>query len=250
MSYLTSKKLHGYVLKVKTNSSQSTTNSDSSSRNKAGEENVTCASVNYNFEAEAISMYVVPIKISYQNCRKTMRSYAMLDNCSQESFIKQDLLKRVGVNGQKLSLNLKALTGEMNKMNKMNNDWISLPKVYSKKTLPVEKEPIVTPEKVSKWKYLDSIKSEITQKDDIEIGMLIGANCVKALEPLKIIPSKNGGPHASQTKLGWCIVGPIWNVGHQNSLTCNRVTVNDASNGKLSKHHFLIENESKDVSIE
>ena len=174
----------------------------------------------------------------------------MLDNCSQESFIKQDLLKRVGVNDQKLSLNLKALTGEINKMNKMNNDWISLPKVYSKKTLPVEKEPVVTPEKVSKWKYRDSIKSEITQKDDIEIGMLIGANCMKALEPLKIIRSKDGGPHASQTKLGWCIVGPIWNVGHQNSLRCNRVTVNDASNGKLSKHHFLIENESKDMSIE
>ena len=208
---------------------------------------MSCASVNYNFEAEVISMYVVPIKISHQNCRKTVRSYAILDNCSQESFIKQYLLRRVGGNGQKLSWNLKALTGEMNKM---NNDWISLLKVYSKKTLPVEKEPVVTPEKVSKWKYLDSIKSEITQKDDIEIGMLIGANCMKALEPLKIIPSKDGGPHASQTKLGWCIVGPIWNVGHQNSLRCNRVTVNDASNGKLSKHHFLIENESKDMSIE
>ena len=45
-------------------------------------------------------------------------------------------------------------------VNKMNNDWISLPKVYSKKTL--EKEEVATPEKVSKWKYLDPIKSEIT----------------------------------------------------------------------------------------
>ena len=35
-------------------------------------------------------------------------------------------------------------------VNKMNNDRISLPKVYSKKTLPVEKEEIATPEKVSK----------------------------------------------------------------------------------------------------
>ena len=48
-------------------------------------------------------------------------------------------------------------------VNKMNNDWISLPKVYSKKTLPVEKEEVATPEKVSKWKYPDSVKSEITQ---------------------------------------------------------------------------------------
>ena len=107
------------------------------------------------------------------------------------------------MDGQKLSLNLKTLTGEKSKetlmvdnlnvagVKKMNNDWISLPKVYLKKTLPVEKEEVVTPEKVSKWKYLDEIKSEITQTDDIEIGMLIGTNCMKALEPL-----------ACQTKLG------------------------------------------------
>ena len=57
----------------------------------------------------------------------------------------------------------------------------------------------------------DSIKSEITQTYDIEIGMLIGASCMKSLEPLKIIPRKDGGLHAYQTKLGWCI-RPIQNV--------------------------------------
>ena len=36
--------------------------------------------------------------------------------------------------------------------------------------------------------------------------MLIGANCMKALEPMEIISSRNGGPHAYKTKLGWCII--------------------------------------------
>ena len=48
-------------------------------------------------------------------------------------------------------------------VNKMN-DWISLSKVYMKKALPFEKEEVETPGKVSKWNYLDSIKSEITQQ--------------------------------------------------------------------------------------
>ena len=68
----------------------------------------------------------------------------MLDNCSQESFIKQDLLKRLSVDGQKFSLNLKTLTVEKSEetlmvdnlkfagVNNMN-DWISLPKLFSKK---------------------------------------------------------------------------------------------------------------------
>ena len=150
--------LHGYVPKVKPDKSQGTENSECSSRNTAGEENVICASVNGKFDVEVISMCVVPIKISHQNCKKTIRTYAMLDNCSQGSFIKQDLLKRLGVDVQKLSLNLKTLTGEKSEetlmvdnlnvagVNEMNNDLISLPKIYSKKTLPVEKEEVATPE--------------------------------------------------------------------------------------------------------
>ena len=70
---------------------------------------MTCASVNGKFDVEVISICVVPIKIPHQNCKKTIRTYAMLENCSQGSSSKQDLLKRLGVDGQKLSLNLKTL---------------------------------------------------------------------------------------------------------------------------------------------
>ena len=48
--------LHGYFPKVKTDSSQSTANTECSSRNTAGEENVTCASANGKFDVEVISV--------------------------------------------------------------------------------------------------------------------------------------------------------------------------------------------------
>ena len=131
---------------------------------------MTYASINSKFDVEVISMCVVPIKISHKDCKNTIRTYAMLDNCSEGSFIKQDLLKRLDVDGPKLSLNMKTLTGKKSEetqmvdnlkvagVDKMNNDWISLPKVFSKKTLPVENKEVATPEKVSNRKYLDSIK--------------------------------------------------------------------------------------------
>ena len=56
---------------------------------------MTCALVNGKFDVKVISMCVVPIKISHQNCKKTIGNCAMLDNCSQGSFIKQNLLKMV-----------------------------------------------------------------------------------------------------------------------------------------------------------
>ena len=88
--------LYGYVSKIKTDNSQSIT-SECSSGNAAGEENVTCATVNGKFDVEMVSVCVVSIKISHQNCKKTIRTYAMLHTCSQGNFIKQDLLKRLGV---------------------------------------------------------------------------------------------------------------------------------------------------------
>ena len=33
-------------------------------------------------------------------------------------------------------------------------DWISIPKTYSKKTIPVGKEEVIIPENLSRWKCL------------------------------------------------------------------------------------------------
>ena len=43
--------------------------------------------------------------------------------------------------------------------------------------------------------------------DNQEVSLLIGANCVRALEPREVISSQNGGPYAFKTLLGWCIAG-------------------------------------------
>ena len=56
--------------------------------------------------------------------------------------------------------------------------------MYARTELPVDKDEIATPEKIKQWYYLKVIASDITQTDGIKVGLLIGANCMKALEPL------------------------------------------------------------------
>ena len=56
--------------------------------------------------------------------------------------------------------------------------------------------------KIKEWKHLRSTSNEIVQRGDIQVGLLIGANCMKALEPTKTIHSKGGGPYAYKTRLG------------------------------------------------
>ena len=57
--------------------------------------------------------------------------------------------------------------------------------------------------------------------DNIEVGMLIGANCMKALEPMEIISSRNGELYAYRIKLGWCIVGRITTIRNDRSAKCH-----------------------------
>ena len=78
--------------------------------------------------------------------------------------------------------------------------------------------------------------------------MLIGANCVEALQPLEVIPSQQEGPYAYKTILGWCVVGPIADE-KQDAVSCNQIAVLQAENGSVAKHHFEVQNKCEDIGI-
>ena len=86
--------------------------------------------------------------------------------------------------------------------------------------MPVDKEEIATADKIKQWDYLKVTASDIIQTDGIKVGLLIGTNCMKVLEPLKLISNVDGGPYTYQTRLGWCIVYPITMVGKK-FIGCN-----------------------------
>ena len=59
-----------------------------------------------------------------------------------------------------------------------------LPRLYARKELPVDKEEIAISEKITAWEYLKPVTKEIVENDGVRIGLLIGANCMKVLEPM------------------------------------------------------------------
>ena len=72
---------------------------------------------------------------------------------------------------------------------------------------------------------MDKIQGEIHLGKDVNIRILIGANCSEALESEKVINSENGGPYAFKTVLGWCIVGPVKSSQAKRKFCCNRTAV-------------------------
>ena len=158
-----------------------------------------------SIESKIISMCVLPVKVSHSKSKKEFSTYAVLDNCRQVMFIKEDIQKKLGAVGREADITVKLI----------------LPPVYTREDIPVDTEELATRENIKSWDHLKVIAEKLPYASDTEIGSLIGADRTKALEPQNVIPSKNGGPFAFRTTLGWCAVGPLAKLSTENSISCH-----------------------------
>ena len=53
------------------------------------------SNVSINQETSMVSMCVVPVTVKHKNSSREVKTLAMLDNCSQGTFVKEDLLKKL-----------------------------------------------------------------------------------------------------------------------------------------------------------
>ena len=154
-------------------------------------------------------MFIVPVKIRYMNKRREVTTYAILDNCSQGTFVREDIIHKLEASGTRTKITVKTMNGGLTHVStaadglenassnkSINKQWIKLPKSYTTSDLPIDAKEVRTKEKLWKWKYFDNISKKTCQDDNIKIGILIGPNCLMAIEPIEVIPSQEGGPYA------------------------------------------------------
>ena len=63
-------------------------------------------------KSNVVSMWAVPVKIKCSKSRKELKTYAMLDCCSQETFINCELAKKLRTEGTMATIKIKILNGE------------------------------------------------------------------------------------------------------------------------------------------
>ena len=118
---------------------------------------------------------------------------------------------------------------------------------YKKEEIPVDRSK-ATSAKLKQWQYLEKISKFLGENDNISVDLLIGGNCVETLQPLEVIPCQQNGPYAYRTILGWCVVGPMVDK-KLDAVSCNWITVPQAENGSIAKHHFEVQNKCEDIGI-
>ena len=96
------------------------------------------------------------------------------------------------INGQFTS-NSTALKGlKVGSISEDNNEWLPLQRTFPRPDLPVDKDDITKPSQLKK--YLENVMNQLNFGDDISVGLLIGANCTKILEPVEILQNRGSGP--------------------------------------------------------
>lgn len=164
-----------------------------------------------------VGMSIVPVKVKAKGQNQSMQSYAFLDSSSNTSFCTENLLKQLGVSGKKTHLSLTTMQTaneqvlcssvdlEVSDLNGGNT--VELPIVYSRPSLPDSTEAIAKQEDVNRWPHLNGIK--LPANLNAEIGLLIGSDAPRILQPIEVREGKHGGPFATQTVFGWTLNGPL-----------------------------------------
>ena len=184
--------LHGYKASKKNRTGDG---------NDSGKNNGSLACAATKMTSNVLSMCVVPVKIKCSKSRKVLETYAMLDCCSQETFINSELAKKLRIGGTKTTIKVKTLNGEETQETEAinglkvtslteKNGWIDLPVSYTRENLLVGDEHIATPDKIKDRKYLERIADTTFRKKISVLAFLLVAIVPKHWNHRKLSPAK------------------------------------------------------------
>ena len=184
--------LHGYVQKRRDGSNIATTSSANPIENdnlggsslpvvnNFAEMDLKCTSA--GIPAKIISMCVISVKIGHVGTKKEVSTLDMLDNCSQGTFMKESIKRKLGISGRKTEITIKTLNGKQNMESTMVTGlkvsknvhgerirWLNLPATYPREALPADAEEVATEEKSRKWEHLKIIADKLLTETNMKI---------------------------------------------------------------------------------
>ena len=183
--------------------------------------NCSSASSQSSKDKDVTNCLIVPVWLHHgDRPEQEIMVYALLDDASDTTFVKSDTLRKLGLQGPEVQLSLSTMLGKerisveritgliVRRFDKRVE--IELPKTYSRSSIPFRRDQIPEPEVANKWPHLRRIAEKLQpHQGEVDVGLLIGCNCPKAIKPREVILGKGDDPYAIKTLLGWGIVGPV-----------------------------------------
>jgi len=155
-----------------------------------------------------------------QGCQEKELVYALLDNQSDAWFSKESVLEKLQLCGPQVQLRLSMILAEevieceridgltVQGFNEATS--IRLPGAHSREDIPARQGQIQRPETAQNWPLLVLIAQQLMPyRKDIEVGLLIGTNCTRAIKPTEVIHGREDNPYTKKAALGWSVISVV-----------------------------------------
>ena len=147
-----------------------------------------------------ISSMIVPVWVYHSDDPENKNlTYALLDDQSDTTFVTQKTLNSLNVSGPETTLSLSTMHADRQAIESTKikglvigdynyNVSIPLPVSFSCAVIPAKRTQIPCPEMVTQWPHLTPITTSLAPyHHDIEVELLIGSNCSRAIMPREIV---------------------------------------------------------------
>ena len=127
-------------------------------------------------DVSTTSCKIIPVILYHKNKQGTeVKTYALLDDASDTTFVTNSITEKLGIQGVKTSLNLSTMHGQQTipvaRVDGLvaerldRHVKVKLPKAYAKDSIPARRDQIPTPDIAEKWVHLRKIKDKIFERD-------------------------------------------------------------------------------------
>ena len=164
-----------------------------------------------------VALPIVPVKVKGHGEHHFVKTYALLDTGSTQSFCSEDLTRHLGICGKEDTIRLTTLDQKEVKVHTSivhlevadldDAHLFSLPGVLTRPHLNIGLNSLAVQEDLSVWPHLSDLDIPDVKIDDVHL--LIGQDAPDILIPREVRTGSKGEPYAIRTALGWTLNGPV-----------------------------------------
>lgn len=165
---------------------------------------------------KSVCLRVIPVKVFWKDNGIEKVTYAIRDEGSNTTLVKESLANELKLKGQSVDFQLTTMNGVSQESSKSysfyvqglgQKDCLEIQNALSVKDLSVAKSCIPSKEDIAKWRHFDGIS--VPELESPDVTVLIGADVPEAHWKLEERRGRKKEPYAVRTPLGWSVAGPL-----------------------------------------